>query len=339
MVNCLLQPRLTKGNNSSSLGDRRVVDYFSSGLYLMDRVGAPFWVDKKHDIAFSFWCGALDEEEEETQEQFLKSGNRFSDKNCGKNKKLEQSVEGLSETKTALEGRVDELLGGQLLVTRFSVEETIFGVAHAEMMLVSRRDDLDLDRLIDQPATLTIHHKYLDKLRHFSGIITKAAQGNSSPHRTSYRLSLQPSLVRLDYGADCRIFQGKTVPEIVEVILKENGIEDVEWQITQEHQPREFLVCYRETHLAFIERILAEEGIFYYFQHEKRGKSSLILTDNPDDLPDCPGQQKLSYNAQAGGVHYGVYCSSVERMRKLRSTTFASVITVSRTLYTPKNIR
>jgi|GEM_PF-79325 len=44
--------------------------------------------------------------DERSLEQFLKSGNRFSDKNCGKNKDLEQSVE-LSKTKNVLEKDFD----------------------------------------------------------------------------------------------------------------------------------------------------------------------------------------------------------------------------------------
>jgi len=112
------------------------------------------------------------------------------------------------------------------------------------------------------------------------------------------------------------------VPDIVKIVFEEHGIEDVDWQLVQEHLPREFLVCYRETHLAFIERILAEEGIFYYFQHGSEGKCLLVLTDNPEDLPLCPGQGMLEYNNLSGGVHYGVYCSSLVRSRKLRSTGY-----------------
>jgi len=217
---------------------------------------------------------------------------------------------------------VEGIDAGALLVTQFAVEESIFGLAHIEVRLVSKYQDIDLDALIDQPASLSVHHKYLDTIRHFSGIVVEAERGDSGHHRTSYHLVLMPSLSRLDHGSDCRIFQGQTVPEIVDEVLKEHGITNVHWQISEEHQPREFLVCYRETHLAFIERILAEEGIFYYFQHGEEGKCELVLTDNPDDLPDCPGQAVLEYNSLAGGVHYGVYCSSIDRSRKLRSTGY-----------------
>jgi len=278
---------LTGDGNSTSLGELSI--YFQAGAF-MDRVLAPFLADQKQDIAFSFWVAGL--KGEETEE-----------------------AEGLS-------GQVSELLAEQLFVTSFVVEEVLFGLPRVEVQLISKRSDIDLDKLIDQPATLTIHHKYLDTLRHFSGIVMEAEAGSSGHHRTAYRLCLMPPLSRLDYGSDCRIFQNQTVPEIVGTILKEHGIEDIEWLISEEHQPREFLVCYRETHLAFIERILAEEGIFYYLHHGNRGKSQLILTDNSEHLTDCPGQSHLEYHGLGSTVHYGVYCSSLKRARKLRSTSY-----------------
>jgi len=209
-----------------------------------------------------------------------------------------------------------------LLPMQFVVEEAIFGIAHIEVRLASRHNDIDLDGLIDQPASLSLHHKYLHELRHFSGIVMEAERGDSGHRHTFYRLVLMPSLARLDHGSDCRIFQGQSVPEIVSILLKEQAIEDVEWQIVAEHEKREFLVCYRETHLGFIERILAEEGIFYYFRHEARGKCTLVISDNPDDLPDCPGQSHLEYAGIGSTVRYGVHCFSLKHSRRLRSTSY-----------------
>jgi len=64
-----------------------------------------------------------------------------------------------------------------LLVSAFSVDEAIFGSTRIEVMLVSKRADIDLEALIDAPATLTVHHKYLPELRHFSGIVVEAERG------------------------------------------------------------------------------------------------------------------------------------------------------------------
>jgi len=78
---------------------------------------------------------------------------------------------------------VDE---GALLVTQFGVEESLFGLSQIEVRLVSRRDNIDLDSLIDQPASLSIHHKYVDHIRYFSGIIVEALSYISGANRAGY---------------------------------------------------------------------------------------------------------------------------------------------------------
>ena len=124
-----------------------------------------------------------------------------------------------------------EAADNQFVVTAFAVDEAIFGMTRIEVMLSSAKHDMDLQALMDRPGTLSVHHKYLDTLRHFSGIVVEAERGDRGHHRTAYRLVLMPDLYRLDHGSDCRIFQSMKVPEIVRQIFSEHGIEDVTWDV------------------------------------------------------------------------------------------------------------
>jgi len=207
-------------------------------------------------------------------------------------------------------------------VTSFVAEEVIFGLPRIEIMLVAKVG-VRLEDLIDNAATLTIHHRHVPQLRHFSGIVVEAERGNAGHHRTSYRVTLLPSLYRLDNGSDCRIFQAQSVPDIVKTVLDEHGVTDVSWDIGEEHEVREYLVCYNETHLAFIERILAEEGIFYFFRYGEKGKVELVLTDQPFNMPVCEGQPFLSYNATASGAIKTPYCFALNQRQLLRATQFS----------------
>jgi len=212
---------------------------------------------------------------------------------------------------------------GVLQVSSFVVEEVIFGLPRVEVMLVANFGHIKLEDLIDNAASLTIHHRYLPQLRHFSGIVVEAERGNEGHHRTSYRVTLLPSLYRLDNGSDCRIFQSQSVPDIVKTVLDEHGITNVTWQIGEDHAVREYLACYNETHLAFVERILAEEGIFYFFRHGMKGQVELVLTDQPFDIPVCDGQPLLDYNAMASGVDKTPYCFALNQRQLLRATQFS----------------
>ncbi|MGH0004852.1 type VI secretion system tip protein TssI/VgrG [Pseudovibrio ascidiaceicola] len=208
-----------------------------------------------------------------------------------------------------------------LLVTGFSATERLNGLTQIQIELASPDNALDLHSLLDTPATLTIHHKY-EGLRHLSGVIAEIARGNEGHHRTSYSLTLLPSLHRLAHGSDCRIFQKKSVPEIVKILLKEHGVEDVKWDLTEPHEAREYCVQYRESHLSFLDRITAEEGIWYYFTYGANGQHTLQFIDNPQIVSELPDQPKLEYNAMAGGAVKGVYCNSFVLREQLRATSF-----------------
>ncbi|UXN07857.1 type VI secretion system tip protein VgrG (plasmid) [Bartonella sp. HY761] len=208
------------------------------------------------------------------------------------------------------------------VVTAFAVDEAIFGMTKIEVMLSSSDDNIDLQALLDSPGTLTVHHKYMETLRHFSGVVVEAERGDRGHHRTAYRLVLMPSLYRLDHGSDCRVFQTKKVGDIVKELFSEHGIDNVIWDIDEgSHDAREYCVQYRESHLGFVERILAEEGIFYYFEHDKEGLLKLIISDKPNVLHDCPGLKEIEYNSLSSGSVKGLFCSSLSYREKLRATT------------------
>ncbi|SFT50492.1 type VI secretion system secreted protein VgrG [Pseudovibrio denitrificans] len=209
----------------------------------------------------------------------------------------------------------------ELLVTGFSASERLNGLTQIHIELASPNNALDLHALLDTPATLTIHHKY-EGLRHLSGVVSEIARGNEGHHRTSYSLTLLPSLHRMAHGSDCRIFQKKSVPEIAKILLKEHGVEDVKWNLTEPHEAREYCVQYRESHLGFLDRITAEEGIWYFFTYGANGQHTLHFIDNPQIVSELPDQPSLEYNSTVGGAVKGVYCNSFVLREQLRATSF-----------------
>ncbi|QUS57144.1 type VI secretion system Vgr family protein [Pseudovibrio brasiliensis] len=209
----------------------------------------------------------------------------------------------------------------ELLVTGFSASERLNGLTQIHIELASPNNALDLHALLDTPATLTIHHKY-EGLRHLSGVVSEIARGNEGHHRTSYSLTLLPSLHRMAHGSDCRIFQKKSIPEIAKILLKEHGVEDVKWNLTEPHEAREYCVQYRESHLGFLDRITAEEGIWYFFTYGVNGQHTLHFIDNPQIVSELPDQPQLEYNSTVGGAVKGVYCNSFVLREQLRATSF-----------------
>ncbi len=85
-------------------------------------------------------------------------------------------------------------------------------------------------------------------------------------HEISLRVKIVPRLALLRHTKNTRIFQDMSVPEIVRAVLRLARIEH-KWKLAQKYPKRVYCVQYRESDYAFVTRLLAEEGIFFFFEH------------------------------------------------------------------------
>ncbi len=107
-------------------------------------------------------------------------------------------------------------------------------------------------------------------LRTVYGVVTGLKRLSDSRDEARYEIILQPRLALLDRGKQYRIYQKRSVPEIVEsILLSRHGFKnyDLNLQLQREYPKREQVMQYGESDLAFITRLLAEVGIWYRFVH------------------------------------------------------------------------
>jgi type VI secretion system secreted protein VgrG len=130
--------------------------------------------------------------------------------------------------------------------------------------------------------------------------VSRFSQGGRDASFTSYHAEVVPWLWFLTRTADCRIFQNKKVPEIIQQVFSDFGFQDYALRLYGDFPAREYCVQYRETAFNFVSRLMEEEGIFYFFEHEN-GKHTLILADSPTEHKPCPIQSNVRYDKSAGG--------------------------------------
>ena len=82
-------------------------------------------------------------------------------------------------------------------------------------------------------------------------------------------------------------------------VFSDRGFTDFANRLTGTYPPREYCVQYRETDLNFISRLLEDEGIFYFFEHDA-DKHTLVLADQPTAFVDCPSQSEVAYDTTPG---------------------------------------
>ncbi|PHM74051.1 type VI secretion system tip protein TssI/VgrG [Xenorhabdus kozodoii] len=159
-------------------------------------------------------------------------------------------------------------------VVDFSLSEALSTPFRLEATLTGKTSAINFADVLDRNAAFAVHRNGQTE-RQVTGMVTQFSQLSTGRHTSHYRITLQPPLWRASLRVNSRIFQNQSVEGIVESLLRENGIRNFDFLLGYKHPPREFCVQYDESDLAFIQRLLADEGIFYYFtfdqaQHEQR---------------------------------------------------------------------
>ncbi|WP_312905056.1 type VI secretion system tip protein TssI/VgrG [Stutzerimonas nitrititolerans] len=168
-------------------------------------------------------------------------------------------------------------------VLQFRGREAISQPYRFELEAVSERPDIDLQGLLHQSAFLA----FTSDGAGIHGQLHSVAQGQSGKRLTRYRLVMVPRLAYLAHRTNQQIHQHLSVPQIVAQVLEANGIQadGYRFQLGPTQYPeREYCVQYDETDLHFIQRLCAEEGIHYHFEHSAEGHV-LVFGDDQTSFP------------------------------------------------------
>ena len=182
-----------------------------------------------------------------------------------------------------------------LLLQGFDGQEGISRLFHFDLWMNSENRSISFDSVAGKKASIKIVLPDQSE-RYINGIIATFSQGGASPVFASYQATLVPWFWFLTRTSDCRIFQNITVPDIIQKLFQEGGFSDFKNKLRGSYKEREYCVQYRETTFNFISRLMQEEGIFYFFEHEA-DKHTLVLADSPSEFKPCPYQPIARYES------------------------------------------
>jgi type VI secretion system secreted protein VgrG len=185
-----------------------------------------------------------------------------------------------------------------LLLSGFQGDEGISRLFRFDLELLSENESVDFNALVGKNVTFWIVLADGSE-RYINGQVSRFSQGARDANFTSYHAEVVPWLWFLTRTADCRIFQKKKTPEIIQQIFTDFGFQDYSLRLYGTFAEREYCVQYRETAFNFISRLMEEEGIFYFFEHEN-GKHTLVLADSPTVHQPCPQQANVRYEKSSG---------------------------------------
>lgn len=173
-----------------------------------------------------------------------------------------------------------------LILQSFSGTESLSSLFAFQLDLLSANEAIAPAEIVGKNITFRVYQADGSE-RYFNGHVSQFVGG---PLHTRdlrrYRAEVVPWLWFLTRTTDCRIFQFKTAPQIIEQVFQDLGFNDFEMDLQGSHPERVYCVQYRETSFHFVSRLMEEEGMFYWFRHED-GKHTLVITDHKGAYTDC----------------------------------------------------
>lgn len=171
-----------------------------------------------------------------------------------------------------------------LHVVHFSGEERVNQPYELDIELVAPQNIDPLttleDALLGHPGTLVMMEAR-DVPRVVHGIVTGyEVLGSLDRESVRIQLKLSARLSLLKMRVHSRIFQNETIPAIVDKLLGEWQVPHV-FELSGNYAPRTYVTQYHETDYDFVRRLLAREGIFFYFrQNHEAELEQLVLSDD-----------------------------------------------------------
>ena len=165
-----------------------------------------------------------------------------------------------------------------LLFRQMTAREELGRLSEFHLDLLSENETIKMEDVLGKKITVKMALREGGE-RFFNGYVSRFAQIERVQGLAHYEATLKPWLWFLTRTADCRIFQDKTIPEIIKEIFRDHGFSDFKESLNRSYKPKVYCVQYRETDFNFVSRLMEQEGMYYFFEHED-DKHTLVMADS-----------------------------------------------------------
>ncbi|WP_333901429.1 type VI secretion system tip protein VgrG [Enterobacter wuhouensis] len=169
-------------------------------------------------------------------------------------------------------------------VLRYSAVESLSEPWRYDVAVTCSSADIACDTLLLKPASFTFQTPVFDgapalPVRTLYGVVESFRRISTSGEDTRYALTLVPRIALLGFTKGSQIFLNQSVTEVVEQVLRKHGLEgpDFEFRLSREYPSRELITQWRETDLEFIQRLLAEVGIYWRYEMDSRLEQDVVI--------------------------------------------------------------
>ncbi|AKM40041.1 type VI secretion system Vgr family protein [Burkholderia contaminans] len=219
---------------------------------------------------------------------------------------------------TPMKGRSD------LVLVDFQCAEGLSQNFEIHVRLASQDPNIELKKMIGQSVTITL--QLTDALasseeRYFHGYVANFTHLDNDGGFTVYSAVIVPWLWMLSRRRDIRVFQEENTEDILSKIFQEYGkIASFEFRLSKGTKNRSYCTQYRETDLEFVERLMQEDGLFFFFEHAKDGHK-LIITDKSIAAKPIAGRSPVLQYTKDEALDNLAVVTSFQASRQLESNS------------------
>lgn len=169
-------------------------------------------------------------------------------------------------------------------VLRYSAVESLSQPWRYDVAVTCTSADIACDTLLLKPASFTFQTPVFGgtpalPVRTVFGVVESFRRVSTSNDEIHYALTIVPRIALLGYTKGSEIYLNQSVIEVVEQVLRKHGLEgpDFEFRLSREYPSRELITQWRETDLEFIQRLLAEVGIYWRYEMDSRLEQDVVI--------------------------------------------------------------
>lgn len=178
-------------------------------------------------------------------------------------------------------GRLTTNLGEDALLLLAVTAEERLSESYSVTIEAMSQEAIDIQDLLGTPVGVTMTGGGENVDRDFGGIVWEYSELTGTKNNYRYQLVLRPEVQFLTLNKRNRIFQNRSVVDIVTALLPGAYRSD----LNGSYAALDYCVQYQESDFAFISRLMEYEGIYYYYEHYGT-TATMVLVDSANAHKD-----------------------------------------------------
>lgn len=153
--------------------------------------------------------------------------------------------------------------------------------------------------------------------RFFHGVCTRARWLGRKDFQTHYELTLHPEIWFLTLQFTSRMFQDKTIVDIIKDVFESANFTNFNIEVTHEYPVIPYCVQYHESNLMFVSRLMEKYGLFYYFTHQKE-RHTMQIVDSNSAIRAVEGYEKIPFTPDDDALLESERLETIEQSSQVR---------------------